>query len=263
MIKREFKINLKSFLIWTGILIFMFLVVYLIYPYLITDDSMNQINEMMKIFPQEMLKAFNIDIAAIDTAYGWFMTEGFTFVLIIVGIYSSILGSNIVLKEESDKTIEYLSFLPIKRSKIMFNKIIVAITYIILMILVLGIFNYISLTISGDFDQKQFILLSLTPLFVGLPLFALNLFIATFMHKTRKTVAMSLGIVFLFYIINIISQISDKVEFIKYFSVYTLADTRNVMTNSSINLVNVVISLGITMVLIALSFARYNKKELV
>ena len=263
MIKREFKINLKSFIIWTSILVGMFLVVYLIYPYIMTGDSMNQMNEMMKMFPEEVLKAFNIDIAAIDTAYGWFKTEGFTFVLIIIGIYSSILGSNIVLKEENDKTIEYLSFLPIKRSKIMFNKVFVAITYIILMILVLGIFNYISLTISGDFDQKQFILLSITPLLVGLPLFALNLFISTFMHKTRHTMGISLGLVFLFYIVSIISQISDKVEFIKYFSIYTLADTRYVMTNSSINIMNIVISLGITIAFIALSFIRYNKKELV
>ena len=121
MIKREFKINLKSFLIWTGILVLMFLVVYLIYPYIITSESIDQMNDMMKMFPEEVLKAFNIDIANIDTAYGWFKTEGFTFVLLIIGIYSSILGSNIVLKEESDKTIEYLESLPIKRSKIVLS----------------------------------------------------------------------------------------------------------------------------------------------
>ena len=119
MLKRELKVNLKSFIIWTSILIGMFLVVFIVYPYIITDDSLNGLDQMMKVFPKELLKAFNMDITSINTVYGWLKSEGFMFVLIIVGIYSSMLGSSSVLKEESDKTIEYLNCLPIKRREIM------------------------------------------------------------------------------------------------------------------------------------------------
>ncbi len=263
MIKREFKVNIKSFIIWTSILIGMFLIVFLIYPYIITDETMTSLDEMMKIFPEEVLKAFNMDIASISTAYGWLKTEGFMFVLIIIGIYSSILGSNIVLKEESDKTIEYLHSLPVKRSQIMTSKIIVAVIYIFAITLILGIFNYVALLLSGDFEHTQYILLSITPLFIGLPLFAINLFISTFLHKTRKTIGISLGLVFLFYILNVLSELSTKVEFLKYFSIYTLADTRNIITNTKLNLTFVIISLSITLIFIILSYVRYKKKELI
>ena len=114
MIKRELKVNLKSFIIWSSILIAIFLLVYLIYPFIITDATMKDLDELMKVFPPEVLKAFNMDIASISTAYGWFKSEGFMFVLLIMGLYSSILGGSIVLREENDKTIEYLSSLPIK-----------------------------------------------------------------------------------------------------------------------------------------------------
>ena len=99
MFKRELKINLKSFIIWTSILIGLFLVVFLIYPSIINSANMEMIDEMMKIFPEEMLKAFNMDISTIDSAFGWLKTEGFVFVLLITGVYSGILGSNILLKE--------------------------------------------------------------------------------------------------------------------------------------------------------------------
>jgi ABC-2 type transport system permease protein len=263
MIKREFKINIKSFIIWTSIIIGMFLMVYLVYPFIITDESMASLDEMMKVFPPELLKAFNMDLASITTAYGWVKSEGFMFILIIVGIYSSMLGGSIVLKEESDKTIEYLGSLPITRNKIMTNKIIVAISYILLMLIILFIFNYIALLISCDFDQTQFILLFISPLFVALPLFAFNLFISTFMHKTKKTIGISLGLVFLSYLLSIISELSDKVEFIKYFSIYTLADTRNIMDKVELNPLVIVISIIMTVVFIALSYIRYNKKELI
>ena len=263
MIKRELKSNLKGFIIWTSVLIVIFLLVFAIYPYIITDDTMQSLDEMMKVFPPELLKAFNMDLSSINTAYGWLKSEGFMFILLITGFYASYVGSNIVLKEENDKTIEYLESLPIKRSKIMTNKVLVAITYIIGMILILGIFNYVALLISGDFNQKEFILLSITPLLVALPLFSINLFISTFMHKTKKTIGISLGMVFIFYLLSVLSELSDKVEIIKYFTVYTLADTRGVIENISINPVNIIISIAITIVFICLSYIRYDKKELI
>ena len=263
MIKREFKINLKSFIIWLCILISIFLLVYLIYPYIVTDDSMKEMDELMKVFPPDVLKAFNMDIASISTAYGWFKTEGFMFILLIIGIYSSFLGGSILLKEENDKTIEYLYSLPITRNRIIFNKVIVGIIYIILMVLLFGLFNYISLKISGDLDIKQFLLLSITPLFIALPLFGINLFISTFMNGNKKITGISLGLVFLFYIISVLSEMSDKVSFLKYFTINTLADTRNVISNIEINPIMVIISLLITIIFIIFSYIRYNKKELV
>ncbi|MBO7443940.1 MAG: hypothetical protein J6T69_03875, partial [Methanobrevibacter sp.] len=89
----------------------MFLVVFLVYPFIITDDTVKNLDEMMKVFPPELLKTFNMDITSINSAYGWLKSEGFMFVLIVIGIYSSNLGYNILLKEEYDKTIEYLSFI--------------------------------------------------------------------------------------------------------------------------------------------------------
>lgn len=263
MINREFKVNLKSFIIWISILICMFLITYLIYPYIITDDAVKSLDEAMKVFPPEVLKAFNMDISTITTAYGWFKSEGFMYLLIITGIYSSMLGSSILLKEENDKTIEYLGSLPIRRSKIITNKIIVGMSYIIIMVLGLALFNFIALLLSGDFNQKEYFLLSFIPLLSSLPLFALNLFISTYMHKTKKVIGFSLGLVFLFYLLNILSELSTKVEFLKYFSVYTLCDTRNIITNIKINPICIILSIMITVLLIILSYIRYQKKELV
>ena len=263
MIKREFKVNFKSFIIWLAILIIIFLVVYLVYPYIITDETMKSIDEMMTIFPEGVLKAFNMDITSISSAYGWFKSEGFTFILLIFGIYSSLLGSNILLKEEDDKTIEYLSFLPIKRSKIVTSRVITGISYILIMVILFCLFNYVSLLLSGSFNQKEFLLLSITPIFVSLPLFALSLFISTFFHNSKKVIGIPLGIVFISYILSVLSEISDKVKFLKYTSIYTLADIRNVMESCSINTLMIIISFIITAIFIMLTYIRYNKKELV
>lgn len=262
MFKREMKINLRGFIVWTSILIGLFLVVFLVYPSIVNNDSIGMMNEMMKLFPEEMLKAFNMDISSIDSAFGWLKTEGFVFVLLITGIYSGILGSNILLKEESDKTIEYLNSVPITRKNIVLSKIFCGLLYIILMVLVIGIFNFIGLYMSGDFNKKVYILLSITPVFSSVVIFAICLFLSTFTHKTKKTLGISLGIVFASYFFNIIAEMGESTEFLKYVSVYTLADIRNVILNASINPLLVSLTIGITVILIVLTMIHYERKEL-
>ena len=83
------------------------------------------------------------------------------------------------------------------------------------------------------------------------------------MHKTKKTLGLSLGLVFVFYIINILSDLTEKAKFLKYFTIYTLSDTRNVITDVKINPLMVVISLAITVLFLIGTYIRYNKKELI
>ena len=184
ILKRELKVNFKSFLIWTGILIVLFLAVFLVYPSIMSSENVELMNEMMKVFPEEMLKAFNMDIATMDSAFGYLKTEGMLFIALFGGIYASTLGSSILLKEEDDKTIEYLNTLPVKRRCILLQKILCSLFYIILFVICIGIFNYIGLSLSGDFNQKQYLLLAISPLLSSLVIFCICLFISTFTHKT-------------------------------------------------------------------------------
>lgn len=263
MFKRELKVNFKSFIIWNIILLSIFLLVYLMYPSIVSSNNIDMINELIKVFPEEVLIAFNMDISSMDSAFGWLKSEGFVFVLLIIGCYAGILGSNILLKEESDKTIEYLNSLPIKRNDIVKTKAITGLIYIFLMIIILGIFNYIGLLFSGDFNKKQYLLLSITPIFSSTVIYFLCLFLSTFTHKTKKMLGLSLAIVMISYILQTLSAMSETVEFLKYFSVFTLADIRNVILNISINPIMVIISTILSVLFYILTMINYNKKELI
>lgn len=131
------------------------------------------------------------------------------------------------------------------------------------MVLSIGLFNYLGLTLSGTFDKKSYILLSLTPIFSSIVIFSICLFLSTFTHKTKKTIGISLGIIFMSYFLNIVSSMSESTKFLKYFSIFTLADIRNVIINSSINPVMILISFFISVLFLILSILHYDKKELV
>lgn len=73
----------------------------------------------------------------------------------------------------------------------------------------------------------------------------------------------SLGIVFISYFFQIISEMSESVEFLKYFSIFTLADIRNVITKVTINPVMVIIAFILSGLFLTLTLIHYEKKELV
>ena len=131
------------------------------------------------------------------------------------------------------------------------------------MVATIGIFNFIGLSLSGEFDRKSYILLSITPMFSSIVIFAVCLFISTFTHKTKKTMGISLGIVFASYFLNVISEIGESTEFLKYISIFTLADIRNVITDISLNPLIIVVSIIISIIFLALTIIKYNHKELV
>jgi len=263
MLKRELKVNFKNFLIWLVLIIVLFLVIFLIYPSIISGDNAKAMDDMLKIFPKEVLATFNMDISSLDGVFGWFKSEGFVFILLLTGCYAGILGTNILLKEESKKTIEYLNSLPITRNKIVLTKALAGFIYVIALIVGLTIFNYIALTISGDFNVKEFFLLSISTGFSSSVIYFFCLFISTFTHKSKKMLGITLGIVFGSYILYMFSTIAEEAEFLKYLSFFTLADVRNIITDVAINPYMVLITIVMSIVLLTLTLVHYNKKELV
>ena len=263
MLKRELKVNIRNFLLWNIILIGTFLVVFLVYPSITSNNNMDMLDAVMEMFPPEILKAFNMDISSINSAFGWLKTEGFVFIYLIIGCYAGILGSNLLLKEENDKTIEYLNSLPVTRREIVCCKFFCGLILVIAMILVIAVFNYISLLLSGDFNSKVYLLLAITPLFPSIVIYALCMFLSTFTHKTKKVLGISLGVVFISYILYMLSSLDTSIEFLKYMSIFTLADIRYVIQHESIQIGLVILSVCLTIGLFYLIIYRYNKKELV
>lgn len=263
MFKRELKCNFKSFTIWTVIILALFGVVFAIYPSIAASENIQSIDELAQIFPPEILAAFNMDIASLSTVFGWLKSEGFVLILLVIGMYAGILGSSILLKEENDKTIEYLNGLPISREKIVISKAVVGMIYIILMTVLVALFNLVGLELSGDYDRKQYILMSITPIFSSLVIYAVCLFISTFTHKTKNTLGLSLGLVFVSFIFNAITSIDESVDWLKYVSAFTLSDIRNVILNVEINPVMIVTSFALTIVFTILSMIRYKRKDLI
>ncbi len=261
MLKRELKINRNSLLLWTGILVFLFLIVFLVYPSIVDNNA--SFNEMLKSFPEEMLKSFNMDISSIDTSYGWFKTEGYSIILIIEGLYCAILGSTILLKEENDKTIEFLYSKPISKKDILNSKILCGIINIFLMTFIITIINLTGFYLNGDLEIKEFLMISFCPLLSNISIFFICILSSIFFKKTKKSMGFGICLVFLSYFLQIIGNLDKSLKTFKCFSILELSSIRKIIINGNINIICLIISIVLIIVAYLISKTIYNRKELV
>jgi ABC-2 type transport system permease protein len=260
MIKKEINTNFKSFIIWTSIIIGMYIIVFLVYPSIAKDAQ--SMNEMLKMFPRELLEHFNMDVIGMSTVFGWVATEGFMMLTLVGGCFFAMLGANILLKEENDKTIEFLYSKPINRNKIVISKLLAGFIYILLFNLSIAVVVLIGLILSDELELKKWILLSLIPIFLHLFFFTFSFLLSIFFTKTGKSTAINLGGLFIFYLLNVLSAMSEKIEFLKYLSPFYYINARSVLSEGKIEILNTLIVFLISLLLIFLSFKIYNKKEL-
>lgn len=261
MIKRELKSNLKGFLIWTLIMISLYVTVFLIYPSMVKDTAV--IDEFIKTMDPKMLSIFNMDIIGFETVFGWIATEGYLMLTLVGGCYFAVLGSSIILKEEDSHTIEFLYSKPISRSKIFTSKITTGIILVILFNLMIGLTSLIGLSLSNDLIMKKWLLISILPIFGHLFFYALSILISMFLTKTSKSIGVCLGSVFGFYFISLISSLATKVESIKYLTPFYYIEARDIILKSSINMFNIIVMSIVILAIIVVSHKLYNKKELV
>ena len=261
MFKREFKINFKSLGIWIVILLAIYILIFAIYPNLITPETKESLEQMLKSMPQEMLSSFNMDIVGIETAYGWFKTEGYIFLTIVGGIYAAILGGTILLKEESDKTIGFLYAKPVTRNQIVTSKVLCGVINIFIFTAIITIGNWIALANTEDFELKQYLMISIIPMLLYDMLFFIMLFLSTFFKKTKKSMSIAIGIVFLSYFMQIIGNMGETTEIIKNLSLFEFVSSRYILLNHTIDIKYVWIGLAVMSIAIIGTYYRYQHKE--
>jgi ABC-2 type transport system permease protein len=254
MLKRELKINFKSLLVWSSVVAIMLIMVFSIYPSLMKSENIKMMDELINMFPQELMRVFNMDIISISSVYGWIKTEGYMFICLFGSIYSSMLGANILW---------FLISKPVKRNQIVTSKILCGIINIFSFSMIIFIINMIGLLLSNEMIWKEFLLISFVPLMLYYLMFFISLLISVIIKKSKTMTGISLIVVFIPYLFQMIGSISDNIKILKQISFFEFVSIRYIIENAHINYIYLIISIIIIIISVFITYTRYNDKELV
>jgi len=257
---RELKANFKSLLIYSGIVAFFVVVGFSKFSaYYENPELIDVLNSM----PQALLESFNMNAFNLTTLVGFFGVM-YAFMGLILGIAAVMWGSEIISKEERDKTVEFALTLPVKRSTLITAKTAAAFTNCLILTLVTWGLNWIVAGPYGpDEEFYRFLNLGMAYLVLLQVIFlAVGVFLGSVLKQHKRAGSAAISVLLGTYFFSVIAGLKDEWDFLKYLTPFKYFDAALILRESRVEPIYLWISLGIVLSCLAGAYLVYSKRDL-
>jgi beta-exotoxin I transport system permease protein len=257
---RELKANLRSLIVWSIVVILFSMVGTAKFSAYYKNPEMLKILDDM---PPAMLAAFNMKAFNLTTVSGFFGLM-FTYSALMLGIAAAMWGSDIISKEERDRTVEFALTMPVTRSRVVTAKALAALANCIVLLLVTwGISLVSAQPYQPDAAFYSFLSrLMLALFFIELIFLAIGILLGCAMKQYKRASAVAVGLLLGTYFLSIISGLNANLDFLKYFSPFKYFDAGLLLHEARFNLVFVLLSLVIIAASMIGAYVTYQRRDL-
>jgi ABC-2 type transport system permease protein len=257
---RELRANFKSLLIWCLIVVLFTVVGYSKFSAFYGNPELLKI---LDAYPPAMIEAAGLDTFNLTTVTGFFGVMVAYFGLIL-SIAAAMWGSDIILKETRDKTVEFSLTLPVTRTRLVTAKIAAAgVNCLVLLLVTWGV----TLAGSQSFEPDQvFFKFVPTSMLVfalmQLIFLALGIFLGCAIHSHKKAGSLAVTLILASYVASILTELSDDLAFLNYISPFNFFDPAVVLRESHLDPFFVGLSLAISAIAFVAAYIAYNRRDL-
>lgn len=260
---KELRKNALSLIIWTLVVSLLIGLTMSVYRTFLANQT--KVFGMMSILPKGALQFKGIsNIEDLLSAFGFYSVNNIIYMMVLGSIFSIVLASNILLREEYNKTAEYLLSWPLTRDEIFLSKAAVLFLYILLLNMVATLVGFISIEAvkNGPFHIRPFLILSFYTLLVNVLFGAIGLFISTLVKRSKPVTTFSIGLVLIFYFLYTFSKITESASKIGYLTPFKYANMDAIKPGYSLEAWRVLFFTGISLLLFGLSYRIYKRKDI-
>lgn len=258
ILKNELKRNRLSFWIWTISIVLLLVMCVAMFPEIRKQSEMV---EQMYSQLGSMSEAFGMDRISMADPMGFYGVECGNILGLGGAFFAAILGIIALAGESKNRTAEFLLTHPISRTRILAEKLISIVTQIVLLNLLCAISSYLCfLAIDENVDVKTFVLFHIAYTVMQLEIASICFGISACIKG--GSIGIGIGIATFSYVINIVANLSDKVEFLKYITPFGYTEPADIITDVSLDGEKVLIGIIITVIMIIFAFVYYNKKDI-
>jgi ABC-2 type transport system permease protein len=258
LIKHELRQSRTSFLVWTASLGFLLATCIFLFPEMkVQMESVNDMFSSMGSFTE----AFGMDRLNFGTLTGFYAVECGNVLGLGGAFFASLCAVGILSKEEKDKTAEFLLTHPVSRKRIVTEKLIAVLVQITVMNILIYALAIGSMAAVGEaIPWKEISLMHIAYYLLQLELACICFGISAFIRK--GSAGIGLGIAAMMYFLNLIANIADVAEFLKYITPFGYCEGADIVSNGSLDITLVAIGLAIGIIGIIIAYLKYTKKDI-
>lgn len=258
LIRHELRQGKVPFLIWTASIGFLLAVCIFLFP-----EMKGQMEGVGDVFSSmgSFTAAFGMDRLNFGTLTGFYAVECGNILGLGGAFYAALCSVGILGKEERDKTAEFLLTHPISRRQAVTEKLAAVLLQITAMNLVLYALSAGSIAATGEtIPWTEISLLHLAYYLLQLELAEICFGISAFLRKGN--VGIGLGIAALFYFLNLISNMAESAEFLKYITPFGYCEGADIIAEGRLDLSLVLLGLALGAAGIAAAYLKYTRKDI-
>ena len=170
-------------------------------------------------------------------------------------------GISMLSKEEKDHTAEFLLTHPVSRVQVLSGKLAALFVQILILNAAVLLLSLLSIYAVGeDIPWKEILLLHLAYTLLQIEIASICFGISAFLRK--GSLGIGLGLAIILYFFNIIANISDAAEFLKYISPYGYAEGTDIVTNVSLDGTLLLLGMLYGIIGIAAGYIKYTRKDI-
>jgi ABC-2 type transport system permease protein len=259
----ELRRNLSSLITWT--IVICILVSVTLSFYRTFTENQGKIAGMMSILPKGAMAIKGISkLSDMFSILGFYSVNNLIYMMVLGSIYSIVLSSNIILKEEYNKTAEYLLSKPMSRSEIFTTKFIVFFVNVLLLNIVVAMVGLIGIELvrTGPYGLKAYFVFSFYTLLLNYLFGAIGFFISSLVKRARAITTFNIAIVLIFYFIFSLSKIPESGSKIGYLSPFKYVNIEVSSPSYGMDFWRLSYFIGISGILLLLSYLIYKKKDI-
>lgn len=257
---RELRANLKSLIIWSVIIVLFTVVGAAKFSAYANNPEMLKI---LDTFPKAMLDALELRAFNLTTVTGFYGIMAVYFGL-MGAIAAGLWGTDIISKEERDKTVEFSLVLPVSRSRVITAKTLAALVNCIVFVLVTwGISLVAARSYTPDPGFYGFLRLEMIAMFlVELIFLAIGIMLGAVMKQYRLSGTLVVAIILVTYFFSIITVMQKNLDFLKYLSPFKYFDAATFVTSHQLGGTFLLLTFGIIVVCMVVAYLGYNRRDL-
>lgn len=258
LVKHELKQGKILFMIWTAAIGFLLVICVFLFPEMKGQmESVNDVFASMGSFTE----AFGMDRLNFGSLVGFYAVECGNVLGLGGAFYAALCAAGILSKEEKDKTAEFLLTHPVSRKRIITEKLVAVLLQITAMNIIIYAVAVGSIAAVGEeIPLKEISLLHLAYYLLQIELAGICFGISAFLRK--GSAGAGLGIAAMMYFLNLIANIADVAELLKYITPFGYCDGVDIVTNGRLDGGMVAIGAGIGIGGIMIAYLKYTKKDI-
>lgn len=258
ILRHELRQGWKNLAIWTGAIGFFMVVCVLLFPQMKTQaEGMSQAFASMGAFTA----AFGMDRLNFGTLIGFYGVECGNILGLGGGFFAAMVGANALSKEERDHTAEFLLTHPIRRSRILTEKLLTLIFQILALNALVSLAALGSIVlIEETIPWKELHLMHLAFLLMQLELMGICFGVSAFLR--RGSVGVGLGLAAAAYFMNILANLSEDLTWLKYLTPFGYAEAADIVTELCLDTKRIAVGMAAGLVGVAAAYLKYTKKDI-